>query len=69
MQLPYMPGNVHLSHLSGANLDLSAQVPEVKSNKMSAEVDAVLQEPVQDKAFGMKRASEGCGNILVGSHI
>jgi hypothetical protein len=38
----------------GANLIPSAQVPEVKSNK-SAHGDAVVQELVEDEAFGKKK--------------
>ena len=40
----------------GANLNLSAEVPEVKPNKMSVEGDAVVQEPVKDEVFGKEEA-------------
>ena len=42
----------------GANLNFSAQVSKVKSNKKSAdsEGDAVVYEPGKDEAFGKKKA-------------
>jgi hypothetical protein len=46
----------HLSRLLGANLEFSVQVPEGKSNKKSAEGDAVVQEIIQDETFGKKTA-------------
>ena len=46
----------HLSRLQGASLNLFVQVPEQMSNKKSAEGDVVVQEPMQDEAFGEKKA-------------
>jgi len=46
----------HLSRLLGANLNLSVQVPDVKSKRKSTEADAVVQEPIKDETFGKKKA-------------
>ena len=46
----------HLNRLLGADLDLSVQVPDVKSKRKSAEGDAAVQEPIKDETFGKKKA-------------